>query len=68
MMTRLPAAPPESETGNSSVQMTDSNNIPIKHRLVYTNAVACGAFFGMKTGAAEANVLKVDYVTAWQKR
>jgi hypothetical protein len=26
MMTRLPASPPESETGNSSVQMTFSHN------------------------------------------
>ncbi len=49
-------------------QMTDANNNPIKHQLVYTNAVACGAFFGCKTGAANAEVLLVDYVTAWQKR
>lgn len=49
-------------------QMKDSNGVPIKHQLVYTNAVACGAFIGCKTGAAEANVLKVDYVAAFQKR
>lgn len=49
-------------------QMMDANDNPIKHQLTYTNAVACGAWFGCKTGGAQAEVLLVDYVTAWQKR
>lgn len=50
------------------IQMEDANYQKIKHQLVYTNAVACGAFFGQKTGGANAEVLLVDYVYAAQKR
>jgi hypothetical protein len=53
---------------NGMRQMLDANNIPIKHQLVYTNAVACGVFFGQKTGAASAEVLLVDYACGYQKR
>ena len=53
---------------NGMMQMEDANYQKIKHQLVYTNAVACGAFFGQKTGGANAEVLLVDYVYAAQKR
>lgn len=53
---------------NGMMQMEDANFVKIKHQLVYTNAVACGAFFGQKTGSATAEVLLVDYVYAAQKR
>ncbi len=53
---------------NGWMQMEDANYQKIKHQLVYTNAVACGAFFGHKTGSATADVLLVDYVYAAQKR
>lgn len=53
---------------NGMRQMLDANGYPIKHQLTYTNAVACGTFFGHKNGSATADVLLVDYVYAAQKR
>lgn len=53
---------------NGMRQMLDANGYPIKHQLVYTNAVACGVFFGHKNGSATADVLLVDYVCGYQKR
>ncbi len=50
------------------VALRDSNNLAIKHDLVYTNAVTCGAFFGTKTVGGNAEVLLSDYVAAYQTR
>lgn len=49
-------------------QLKTAAGLPIKHDLVYTNAVEMTALVGCKTGSATAEVLLVDYVSAWQKR
>lgn len=49
-------------------QLRTSAGVPIKHDLVYTNAVTMQPFFGCKTGSATAEVLLVDYVYAAQTR
>lgn len=57
------------EGGNKGMrQMLDANGYPIKHQLVYTNAVACAAVWGGKTGGANAEVMLNDYIAAYQKR
>jgi len=50
------------------VQLKTSTGVPIKHDLVYTNAVVMGAFVGVKNGSATAEVLLCDYVAAYQVR
>lgn len=49
-------------------QLKTSAGVPIKHDLVYTNAVVMGCCFGQKTGSATAEVLLNDYICARQKR
>ena len=49
-------------------QMTDANGRVFKHNLVYTNAAACGVFFGHKNGSTDAQVLLCDYVAYEQRR
>ncbi len=48
--------------------LCDSNEMPIVHQLVYTNAAACGIVFGNKTVGGNAEVLLSDYVCAYQQR
>ncbi len=48
--------------------LRDSNNIPITHDLVYTNAVVCSAVWGVKNGGADAQVTLNDYIAAYQTR
>lgn len=50
------------------VPFRDSNNLPITHNLVYTNAVVCGPVFGIKAGSATAETLLVDYCGYCQAR
>jgi hypothetical protein len=50
------------------VQLKTAAGVPIKDRLVYTNAVVMGAFVGIKNGSNTAEVLLCDYVYAAQKR
>lgn len=49
-------------------QMEDANGNRIKHDLVYTNAVECMPFFGVKNGGANAEILLVDYTAYYQVR
>lgn len=50
------------------VPLLDANGKAIVHDLVYTNAVNCYAFFGVKTGSATAEVNLLDYMAAYQLR
>ncbi len=49
-------------------QMLDTNNKPIKQTFVTTSAAAMGAGVYVKAGAAAAETVNVDYVTAGQLR
>ncbi len=48
--------------------LRDSNNIPIVHDLVYTNAVVCSVVWGVKNGSGTAEVTLNDYICGYQTR
>lgn len=51
------------------VQMCDyTNNLPICHRLAYASATDMDFGAYVKTGAGQTELLKVDYLSAYQKR
>jgi hypothetical protein len=50
------------------VQLRDTNNAPIAHDLVYTNAVVCSPVLGVKNGSGTAEVMLCDWIEAWQTR
>lgn len=51
------------------VQLSDyTNNLPILHRLAYASATDMDFGAYLKTGAGQTELLKVDYLGAYQKR
>lgn len=48
------------------VQLKDSNNLPIKHTVIYASATEMHAFVYVKAGGANSEVVNVDYIEALQ--
>lgn len=52
----------------NGIQLTDVNNVGIKHKVAYASLVKMGIIAGTQEGSANAQTLKVDYIAGGKLR